>query len=331
MDLLLVENIRLRKVINTTSETSLAHFQAQAKLEENLSDLRKSDLAISKAKAAIDKKNSDATKSAAEAQKEITQYLWSSEDKRKSALAEISELEKTIAAGMLKGLDVSKEITLAETQRKKVHELDLELKKEHVRLTELELKGVANLTDKEKLEYDILTKQVSKKTIEAELTALLNIATVNLTEADKKRLATLTDIVATEKNITEEKKAQLGFSVASQSTFAEESDATLKEIIRREKLRVFKPTIEGNLTDQIGRAGSQSKIAAAQAELDFRAKFLQDVKFGGEDRARRMFAGDPMEFDRLYSQLTAGLSKDDLIITELEKTNNLLSGKFRNQ
>ena len=38
-----------------------------------------------------------------------------------------------------------------------------------------------------------------------------------------------------------------------------------------------------------------------------------------------------MEFDKFYSQLTAGVNKDDKIIETLEKTNNLLAGKFRNQ
>lgn len=138
---------------------------------------------------------------------------------------------------------------------------------------------------------------------------------------------------AAEGQVTKEKAAQsrIGFETASQSTFADVSDATLREIVRRERQKVLETPASANLTEMIDRAGSQQRQAAAQAEIDFRKEFTRNVQMGGEERARRMFAGDPREFDRVYQQLTSGLGKDDKIIEELEKTNNLLAGKFRNQ
>lgn len=150
---------------------------------------------------------------------------------------------------------------------------------------------------------------------------------------EQTRLEIAQQTAAAEGKITSEKAAQtrIGFETASQSTFSDVSDATLREIVRRERQKVLETPASANLTEMIDRAGSQQRQAAAQAEIDFRKGFLRNVQTGGEERARRMFAGDPREFDRLYQQLTSGLGKDDKIIEELEKTNNLLSGKFRNQ
>lgn len=151
---------------------------------------------------------------------------------------------------------------------------------------------------------------------------------------EQTRLEIAEKTAAAEANITKnkEKQTRIGFETATQSIFSDTSDATLREIVRRERERVLSIAANtGNITEIISRAGSQQRLAAAQSELDVRKKTLYNASVGGEERARQLFKGDPMEFDKFYSQLTAGVNKDDKIIETLEKTNNLLAGKFRNQ
>lgn len=188
------------------------------------------------------------------------------------------------------------------------------------------------MLERERAEVQAVQSQYAKNTTDwKEQQIELNSLNKSI---EQTRLEIAEKTAAAEGKVTKEKQAQtrIGFETATQSIFSDTSDATLREIVRRERERVLKlPANSGNLTELISRAGSQQRLAAAQAELDVRKQTLYNASVGGEERARQLFKGDPMEFDRFYGQLTSGLNKDDKIIETLEKTNNLLAGKFRNQ
>jgi len=187
------------------------------------------------------------------------------------------------------------------------------------------------MLERERAEVQAVQSQYAKNTTDwKEQQIELNSLNKSI---EQTRLEIAEKTAAAEGQVTKEKQAQtrIGFETASQSTFADVSDATLREIVRRERQKVLETPASSNLTEMIDRAGSQQRLAAAQAELDVRKETLYNASVGGEERARQLFKGDPMEFDRFYSQLTSGLNKDDKIIETLEKTNNLLAGKFRNQ
>lgn len=262
-----------------------------------------------------------------DAAKRVEENHKASRERQKEVIAAFETRERLVEQEIKKQQEladaVDKSVSRADAVNRKLFQQKLEsmtLDERIVALEEEKAKIVATQNQYAKNTTDWKEQQVE-------------INDINKT-IEQTRLEIAQKTEAAEAGITKEKQAQtrIGFETATQSIFSDTSDATLREIVRRERERVLSIAANtGNITEIISRAGSQQRLAAAQAELDVRKQTLYNASVGGEERARQLFKGDPMEFDKFYSQLTAGVNKDDKIIETLEKTNNLLAGKFRNQ
>lgn len=108
------------------------------------------------------------------------------------------------------------------------------------------------------------------------------------------------------------------------------SDAELKELVRRQKEEIARVKgQEGRGPSALADAASgylihgaviarlQTDINRAQFELEQRAQLRGNLNYGGEDFARKKFAGDPLRFDDYVARVTQLQDKTD-------KTNDLL-------
>lgn len=118
---------------------------------------------------------------------------------------------------------------------------------------------------------------------------------------------------------SEGKKGKLptrqGGVFTTSDVFKDASDATLAEVIRREQLNLATQTPAfgqfSGLSTDISRAQTQSRLAAAQREQDFRRKLGQDFAAGGESLARKNFQGDPLQFERILEQIVKGQTVEE--------------------
>jgi len=133
-----------------------------------------------------------------------------------------------------------------------------------------------------------------------------------------------------EQKITEEKKKQLEaqkkaaeaadlqqkyiegtlFGGANSNSLSGASDAEIQDLIQKNKVRIQAlnsaqartPGMAGLLTNpEAIRLHNESN--RAQAELNFRSSTLQNLNTFGEAGARRLYSGDPLNFDAILSQL----------------------------
>lgn len=287
--------------------------EKQLEIEKLTNDILTTGLKIEKDRASNRLKNAEAEKELARTRKEIEMYLASTDEKRKAKLAEIAELEKTIALNKFRGLDASKEIKRVEELRKDLQELKLDKEKESVRIAELQLKGLANLTDAEKVELELLEGKTTKLRIQAEIQALLAKGVANLTDEEKKRLAALANItVETKKQVdnlaTQKKLLEDMTKIAGGAAFNEASDEALAERYRRTKQTVIERQLKlqanpGDFTTRLDTGRLQVELENIQREMEARQRLRRDFAIGGEAAARRNFKGDPLEFDRVFQQL----------------------------
>jgi len=124
------------------------------------------------------------------------------------------------------------------------------------------------------------------------------------------------------KETTKELKAQLNAiaGIGGGGQFNEASDATLREVIRRNKAQAGTMTPSPGLqgipqANELARLILETKNA--EKELKFRSGIRSDFMRGGELGARQNFAGNPLNFDQIFSQLVKGQ-------TVAEESNNTL-------
>ena len=124
------------------------------------------------------------------------------------------------------------------------------------------------------------------------------------------------------KETTRELKAQLNAiaGIGGGGQFNEASDATLREVIRRNKAQTGTMTPSPGLqgipqANELARLILETKNA--EKELKFRSGIRSDFMRGGELGARQNFAGNPLNFDQIFSQLVKGQ-------TVAEESNNTL-------
>jgi len=127
--------------------------------------------------------------------------------------------------------------------------------------------------------------------------------------------------------------------VRNGSDLTDASSAELKDLIAKNRVKERElgarsgPTY-GSLSSgtNLGSPEEQARLAAervnAQRELDFRSKTLQNVGIGGEDYARRMFKGDPLNFDSVLDQLRSaggGLGQDEKVKAAIVRIDDTLA------
>ena len=107
-------------------------------------------------------------------------------------------------------------------------------------------------------------------------------------------------------NLAEQAKrdVRVGSPLGGGSLFGQASNDALQTIIQQEREAIRKLQQQpSNLSTGISIAQRQSRIGSAQAELDFRESTKTNLNVFGEAGARRMYGGDPLNFDAILSQL----------------------------
>lgn len=157
--------------------------------------------------------------------------------------------------------------------------------------------------------------ELEKSLLQTKAYELTHQIAVNTKKVEEERLAA-------NKAITSELKAQLNAiaGIGGGGQFNEASDATLREVIRRNKAQAATITPSPGLqgipqANELARLVLETKNA--ENELKFRAGINLDFKRGGELGARQNFAGNPLNFDQIFSQLVKGQ-------TVAEESNNTL-------
>lgn len=313
INILLKENLEIRARVAAFGEQSIKGAQARIDLEKNLTDLMTVGADVAQKDADAKKKSADElakkadelTKKAKErydVETKLTEQRIEAlhgEEKIAVEIQVINQLKKEQSAFLKDSTDwLEKQVDINDANAK--------LESMRVDLANEQAAAEARITDEKK-------KQSEREAVIA-----------------KAKKGGLSD-AEIEQVLSGKMPTRGGSQFATSSIFNDVSDATLAEIIRREKEAVAKPIQRGNLTEGISRAQHQMRLDAAISQQDFRAKFRADLAAGGTEGALQAFKGDPMLFDRVLQTLTQGPDKQDKIIDTLQKTNNLLAGKFRNQ
>lgn len=318
----LAENFKLREQLRNTEKDTLAYYERQKALTENLTQLHELDLKLREEA----KKKED----------ELAQKVTALKDARRLSQEqelELFELQRKKAS----------ELTAEEQSRLAVLRLQSQEKNIQVNIDQLAKKGVENLTAEEQ---NVLALELEElRQVRAQIDAKKGL--VVATEAHAASERKVTAEIQTQLDLLNQKAADDSLApwlsaafggVRGHDDFASASDEVLKEIIRRDReaaLAAFDPNntpltgpglAAGYLAQKMDRARYEADAAAAQAELDLRAS-LRSTSYGD---ALRSYQGDPTNFDSLYSQATSGFSKIDTTNQKLEQTSAQL-GRISSQ
>jgi len=240
-------------------------------------------------------------------------------------LLERAQIEKKLAAEKKK----TNEDAFAAFIKREQDELDVinktgairiklaeQIKKDKYSELSLDDKIKSDRNDLEKVEKEIskfkkdnlnsASDELEKSLLQTKAYELTHEIAVNTKKVEEERLAA-------NKAITSELKAQLNAiaGIGGGGQFNEASDATLREVIRRNKAQAATITPSPGLqgipqANELARLVLETKNA--EKELKFRAGINLDFKRGGELGARQNFAGNPLNFDQVFSQLVKGQS-----------------------
>ena len=200
-----------------------------------------------------------------------------------------------------------------------------QIKKDKYSELSLDDKIKSDKNDLEKVEKEIskfkkdnlnsASDELEKSLLQTKAYELTHEIAVNTKKVEEERLAA-------NKAITSELKAQINAiaGIGGGGQFNDASDATLREVIRRNKAQAATITPSPGLqgipqANELARLVLETKNA--EKELKFRAGINLDFKRGGELGARQNFAGNPLNFDQIFSQLVKGQ-------TVAEESNNTL-------
>lgn len=293
INLLLEEQAQLVELVNSTGEHSIVGAQARIDLEKNVVALGK-----------------------------VRFHQAEEEDKQLKTIGE-------------DGLKYYKEQVRLQ---KELHDLKLAALPPDKQVVQLErelLELAAKIAKAKREGGDTLALEVEQQKVSNELEKI-KLEIINKQKKSKEELA------AIEKQRLEGEKNALASIVGIQGgkQFNDASDATLGEISRRNRsraamLRAGETGVNPGGGPSIGTSLESARLDAeainAEQELKFRRNFRQTLQMGGVEAARQAFQGDPLQFDRVLQQLTAGLTVQDKQLTSLEKIRVQLAGKFTNQ
>jgi len=255
-------------------------------------------------------------------------------DLRKTGLALLQANHDLIKENAQKEKESAADAKRAAADREKF--LDDQAKKNE-EIAKLQLKGTENLTDAEKVQLEILTGKLDKRKAEAEIALLLAKGVENLTDEEKKRLAALTGQTAQITKQLEKVKEQaaviMSMNVRGFKQFGEAEDDALRDLIAKsnsqiQRNQILLSTSPDSLTTRMDIARLQQEAANAAQELAFRRNFERDLELGGEERARRNFKGDPLQFEEVLQRMTNQWQKQDKTNQLLEKNNLHLQAGF---
>lgn len=152
----------------------------------------------------------------------------------------------------------------------------------------------------------------------------------NLNEQEKIRAALVKSTAESEAEIAAAKKKALEaeknshisiVGVRGGNQFNDASDAALAEVARRNRsqAQVIQSGVGGfGLAQNLEVARLLAEALNAEKELAFRRNLQSTIQLGGVDAARRSFAGDPLQFDRVLAQFNEHQDKSATLLQSLD-------------
>lgn len=123
-----------------------------------------------------------------------------------------------------------------------------------------------------------------------------------------------------------------------ESLFAQASDAELQAIIAKNKrasgeieagkgmgASALAESVSGYVVRGMAQGVLETEIMRAQYQLSQRSGLRRDFAIGGESRARELFQGDPLQFDRLFDQYVRGQTTAEKSARSLENIERALT------
>jgi hypothetical protein len=326
LQLLLTERERLAKKISSTEVKSTADLVALKKDEIALAE---KEMAINELAGSINEKKFDS-------ENQMRQWLQQAHEadaefQKKDLEEKSKDAEKYYRDYMQleqRKREFAREGMTIDEQKIALVKEEAETKKKLAKLDSDSPEGI-------KLQNKLLDVQKSLRDVNKDLASQALETEKKLTEEKEKQ-----DKIQAEINEKTQKavdNAQSGLALAGirGEQLSSADDATLAEILRRNNAQKANLSANqgsafeyGNSLDLRRIENENNRIAAEQK---FRSGFRSALDTGGVEAARRMFQGNPLEFDRVLKQFTSGVDNSDKLLTTLEKTNNILTGKFANQ
>jgi hypothetical protein len=251
----------------------------------------------------------------------------------------LSDNQRTAAVERARSLTLQhqnvKNITSEEHAQLNIFELQTAEKKNQREISEIMAKGVENLTKDEKRHIQYLYEE--NKAIDGQVSLQDQIlgTKTKITAEDEKQVQLKEEQLQKDKALLENAQSGLALSGIRGEDLTSADDATLADILRRNNAQ--KANLQSNQGSAFEYGNSldlrrlENENNRIKAEQKFRSGFRNALDTGGVEAARRMFQGNPLEFDRVLKQFTSGVDNSDKLLTTLEKTNNILTGKFANQ
>jgi hypothetical protein len=253
--------------------------------------------------ASIQERNSKAEFEAAKNAADQTREAATLAEREKAIKDEIRKSEAEIAEGKQKNLDVTERIKRVDELRGQLSEIDQQRNEDNIRIAELRLKGVDNLSKAEKHELQILEGQTTQKkdALEiAELTWKLQHNAITPEELERLRILTkqTEEIETQNKKLEEQKEKVIEIKTVYGKQQTDLSDRELAEKIQTLSQQIF------NNMQVVGEGGSnwtptrsitaylERQLKDAREEQALRSRFRRDYASKGDDAFNSYRASD---------------------------------------
>lgn len=270
------------------------------------------------------------TKESIEAEK-VKKQLEAQQKLRESLAAEAERIGRATAAYNFSQLTKQQQLNQLLAMQKAIDADIAAAGSNRLTLADLENKKAANALEIQKTR-DALAKETVKpeKDITAELEAQAKAAAKARKEEEGRAEAA---------RMTQHAYEAILFGIVAggydSRQVQEASTPALSEAISRNNQRIQRIQSERygvnpgggvNIGETLNLSRLENENRRLQAELDLRSSLQRDNEIGGETFARAQFKGDPLAFDRLYSQFVAGQSEQQKQSGLLQEIRDRLRG-----
>lgn len=250
---------------------------------------------------------------------------------------ESAQLENTIADGIERHLDVTKEIKRVEELRGQLRDIESQRLEDNVRIAQLLLKGREKLTAVEAEELKLLEGKTTKLAQQKEIQALLTKGVENLTVEERARLEVL---VGQTQEIKEQKTTvdsmidawtnykQTFGRIGAEKPITKLTDAELNEQILNQKANIARTQLGGGdeFTKKFWISAQQAQLQSLQDEFNTRFAFRSKANSVGAEAALSGVSAFDQDRFQFYLTQQVDLAKDNnltqnAILANLQKLN----------
>jgi hypothetical protein len=281
-----------------------------------------SSVAASKALAEIERER----QKNGERYKQITAELTRETEKREKILEKNLTLEERATKAEKEYYDIVAQANAHKGDKIGQRELELKASVAWTQVLETsEAQRVAHAERQRKLLDEMtasIAKQVMHGTKRTEQAREELVEEEKITHELKEQEKTTANLEALNSKISSDFRAMLVLGGHGAGAIHNASDAALQELLRRNKRTLLglagnpgSPLDFGN-SFEIDRLGNEN--SRIQFELNQRRSIRNNVRFMGEEGARRNFGGDPLIFDRLLSEFTKHQEKSNSTLDRID-------------